>query len=294
MSNFPKGTKVNIPAGKRIGGECFVSVRINPEDDARTLARLYGTRLLNFEINSETLFNAEFMHTLAGTRVRVLTTDMDLSEYSKILDGLDRLDPVFVAEPDADLLRRINFLTSLNFRIHIDATKPALPADCLERALDFYLHNPLLTIPIEPFHTLLYTINQGRGYSLWDIEAENVKSNFYVSRDWKISLSKRWNSKGLNYGGLDDSWDKLENSDLFKRLSSFRLELFQSKSPCIFCAHLNLCGGFLRAIDKSWPCEPWQQVFSILRKESQRSKRLQQKIEQILKHGPATDRRLNR
>jgi len=279
MSSFPKHAKVKVPAGTFLDGQCSVSVRVRDEDDVRRLRGKYGTRLSNFEIDGDSVRNVEFVRALAGTRVRILLPDGDLFEAREIVDALLRTDPVFIVRPDANATRNVNFLTSLNFRVHVDPSSAVQAEDSLERAVDFYLHNPLLVTPVEPFHSLLRSITRGRGYTMWDIEAENVKTNFYVSDGAEVSLSERWNTQSLNYGTLDDPWSEIVNSDLHRRLSAFKLELFRKKSPCVFCAHLGPCGGFLRALDPEWPCEPWQRVFLVLRDEAKKALELQQKTE---------------
>jgi radical SAM protein with 4Fe4S-binding SPASM domain len=199
----------------------------------------------------------------------------------ELVNALLDMEAVFVVRPDAKLIRNVNFLTSLNFRVHVETSALGELENSLLDAADFYVHNPILTTPVEPFHTLLHTICIGRGHNMWAIEAENVKTNFYVSHDGEVSLSKRWNADGLNYATLDDPWERIVNSELFQKLSDFRNELFRNKSPCVFCAYLDLCGGFLRAIDASWPCELWQQVFCVLRDEAKKGKELLQRIEQM-------------
>ena len=30
---------------------------------------------------------------------------------------------------------------------------------------------------------------------------------------------------------------------------------------------MDICGGFLKAIDKDWPCDPWIETFDMLKNE---------------------------
>jgi hypothetical protein len=277
MLSFPNYVTVSIPATCFLEGDCLVSVRINPEDDVRHLKASYGRRLLNFEVDSAALKDLSFIHTLAGMRVRVLMVDRGLFESGEIMEALSQIHTVFTLRPDSKLLRYVNFLTSLNFQVHIDTTLPNEVNESIESTADFYLHNPLLTIPIEPFHTLLCTLNRSKCYNLWDIESENVRSNFFVTEAGDVSLSKRWHMNDLNYCKITNSWDELIRSELFRKLSSFKSELFRRKDYCIFCGHFDLCGGFLKAIDSDRICESWQRVFFTLRSEVKRAKNLLQK-----------------
>jgi hypothetical protein len=281
MSSFLGGTIFNIPAGIDFQMDRSVSVRVGVGDDILKLREFYGSRLFSFDVDHRSLLDEEFVLKLMGTRVRIHTGYSMLSELGEVVGGLVRMKPVCVVRPDVNLVRTLNFLTSLSIRVHIDSSASVEEQDSLAGALDFYLHNPLLTVPIQPFHSLLCTITRGHGFSLWEIESEKVGTNFYVSDQGEISLSQRWSAKGLNYGTLDDSWDRIISSGLFKRLSSFKRELFSTRSPCIYCAYLDLCAGFFRAIDDEWPCESWQDIFYILRHDFRRAKELLREIDRI-------------
>jgi len=268
MIQFPHNAIVNIPAGALPDGECLVSVRLDAESkDIPNLKKIYDKRLLNFEIINGSYNDFSMPESLEGMRVRIHIAGSDLSGIGAHVNSLKSIQPLFVVSPDRDAVRKMNFLTAFNFPVRIDTSIPPETEDSLEKALDFYLHNPLLTVPVEPFHTLLQTLSRSQGFNLWDIEMEKVNVNFFISKSGKITLSSRWDDKGLYYGGADDSWDEIINSEAFRTLSFFKKMLFQKQSPCIFCPHFNPCEGFLKAVDPDWPCDAWKKVFSTLRDE---------------------------
>jgi len=274
MTAFPKQAIVNLPAGTLLEGDCLVSVRVTPHDDIPHLKRLYGKRLLNFEIGEGRHHDVGLCRSLEGTRLRIVTCGREPLQAGGVVEALKRTTPIFVIVPDENTLRNANTLTSLGFRVHIDAAAPVDSEDALLRALDFYLHNPLLSTPVEPFHTLLRTASASRGHDLWDIQSENVKINFYVSDNGEVALAKRWTSSGLNYGTLDNTWDEIVNGALMRRLLSFKADLFRQQNQCVFCRHLDLCGGFLRAVEPEWQCNIWQELFKTLRDEARKAKDL--------------------
>jgi len=271
MIQFPRNAIVNIPAGALPDGQNFVSVRLDAGSrDIPNSKKIYGERLLNFEITNGSYNDPFLLESLEGMRVRIHIGN-DLSGIGAHVNNLGEMQPVFVISPDRDAVRKINFLTAFNFPVRIDTSVPPETENSLEKALDFYLHNPLLTVPVEPFHTLLQTLGKSRGFNLWDIEMERVNVNFFINNSGKITLSSRWNDKGLYYGGIDESWDEIANSETFRILSSFKEMLFQKKSLCIFCSHFHPCEGFFRAVDSEWPCDAWKKVFSILVKEGRKA-----------------------
>ena len=283
MFNFPEVSRVSVPATRRFPGKFAVSVRVQPGDDLQGLREFYQERLEEFEITGKVITDLEFFQSLAGTPVRFLAADVDLFQTSTLIETLSLLKAVVVVEPEANLIRKINFLTSFDLEVCIDSASPPRADRILKRALDFYVHSPMLNMPIEPFHSLLCTISQGLNLTLWDIAGERVAYNFFVSDGGEVSLSRRWHARGFNYGSMNEPGDNLKETDLFRRLSSFRFALFQSCDLCVFCAHLDLCGGFLRALEANWPCDSWRQVFHTLCQEAKNAKELLQKIDGFAK-----------
>ena len=264
---MPESLRASIPPGILSDGENNVSVRINAGNaDVPAIKKDYAGRLFNFEIEDDIYTDTEIIDQLQGTRIRVNASGR-IFDIGKNVEAYKKTSPVFLVETDKDLLKKLNFLTGFGFQVHINMSEPPANKEILEKALEFYLHNPLLKTPIEPFHTILRTASTEAGYSLWDTEYEKIDANLYIGNDGRVSLSARWYKNDQVYGNLEDSWGNLQSSDLYKRLSSFRKILFREKSACIFCDHMDLCGGFLRAVDKDWPCDAWIKTFDILRQE---------------------------
>ena len=283
MHVFPKEALVNTPCETMLDGECPVSVRINTPDSVPRIRDFYGKRLFNLEIEGELINDINLIRAIESNRVRVKLGDIDILEVEgRLIEALQkvRAQPVFEINPDKNLLKNINFLTSLNILVHINMSYPVQDDKVLLQTVDFYLHNPMLRIPIEPLHSLLVTMSRGRGRRLWNTELESVKTNFFVSDQGEVSLSKRWIENGMKYGTLDDSVNDFMKSELYNKLAMLRENMFRSKSPCAFCRHLDVCKGFLRAIDPEWPCDIWKKVFSILQSTVREGEDLLRKIDQ--------------
>lgn len=274
---FPKNAMVNTPAAQRLEGDCSVSVRISPNDDPASLQEFYGKRLFNFEIDAKSVSDLDLIKSLKGCRVRIMNASLGVFVSDDTIKPLRDTQPVFVVKLDDDTLRNINFLSSLNVMVHIDISSPDASENALMQVLDFYLHNPLLSVPIEPLHSMLRTINRKQGITLWATEHEHLKNNFYVCDSGEITLSKRWNDNKLNYGTIEDSFDDIENSKLYQKLLSFKADLFRNSNPCIFCDHFGPCVGFFKAIEPEKSCEAWKTVFKTLADESDKAKDLLQK-----------------
>lgn len=275
MIKFPEQTIVSVSSATLVAGQGAVSVRMDGTGvDINDLLTVYGRRLHDFELSSPLWKDTALLGVLEGSRIRLRVSDQDLDDLGAMADALRKTNPVFYVRADGNIVKMLNFITSFNFRVHIEASESAEAPDALDKALDFYLRNPLLQVPVEPFHTLLQHQAKDAGFTLWDTELENVSRNFYVNDKAQVTVSARWDAQDRHFCTLKDDWEAITSSALFKELESFKQGLFRKKAQCIFCAHLNLCGGYLRAVVPDWPCENWIAVFSKLAEEAQKAKEL--------------------
>lgn len=262
MLQFASEALVSVPAGTRVEGDPVVAARL-PSTGSDVAARLavHGNRLCFVDLEGEAL-RAETLEALRGQRVRLRLAAGELGLLRERLGQLRCMHPVFIVAPDAHLVRTINFITAFDIPVHVDASLPPETEDGLDGACQLYLHGPLLRVPVEPFHTLLQTAAQRGGRTLWHTEQEDVRGNYHLTEDGKVTLSARWARRGMFYGSLDDTWPAMLASTLHRGLVELRPRLFRERSPCAFCPHLALCGGYLRALDPEWPCEPWKRAFA--------------------------------
>jgi len=274
VADAPGYARVSIPEGQWLGGNCLVSVRLGVDAGPERQQSAYGERLYEFEIHAAQLADHDLLRSLRGSHVCVRAS-AGLAELTHDTAALmSQAECVFVLPPEGQVARAANILASLGFRVHLDASAPVVDCSALMAATDYYLFNPVLRTPVQPFHALLEHIAQGRGYTLWDTESESPATDFYLSEDGHVSLARRWHSAARLYGCVGDSWDALVDSPPRRRLLLFRRHLFLEQSPCVFCADLDVCGGYLRALDPIADCSPWRQVFSRLRDEAEQARDL--------------------
>lgn len=274
MSDIPEKIKANIPPSVLLDAVNNVAVRVNSEQcDINMIKKNYSGRLFNVEIDDDIFLDIDVIKKLRGVRLRIKSSPR-IFEIGRNIDLYKEAIPVFVADADEDLIKKLNFLTGLGFQVHINTDVPPDSEDILIQALEFYLHNPLLRTPIDPFHSILKTMSSGGGYSLWDTEYEKIGADVYITDNKEVALSERWSQRGLVYGNLDSSWAELSSSKIYRSIISYNKDLFMEKSDCVFCSHMDICGGFLKAADREWPCGPWIKAFDFMRQEISRAKDL--------------------
>jgi MoaA/NifB/PqqE/SkfB family radical SAM enzyme len=271
---IPRGMTVSMPAGMPLPSDVRVILRITERSSSIDASLAPIRERLAWVETSTGLLDSHQLTALRGCRVLLRASQDDLGWIAEHAEELHDANTIFLLPPDDGLVRSANFITALRFAVHVEAGCEAVAGDGLAATCHFYLHNPTLQVPIEPFHTLLHTIASGRGYSLWDTERENPNHNLFVADDGSVTLSARWHRFGRAYGRLGQDWFSLRASCLHRELLLFPQTLSQRRSPCMLCAHLVVCRGFLRALDPAAPCEAWKQAFEQLRRGYNDAKRL--------------------
>ncbi|MBF0106725.1 MAG: hypothetical protein HQM16_15540 [Deltaproteobacteria bacterium] len=279
MTDFPAHTLVNVPDHVFLKGRCQVIVRIDKTSPIKKITTHYKKRLHCFQASHEILKHTASLESLADYKIRITLKASGLAAITDHEELLRQTRPVFLVPLDKNTIKCINFATGLNFPVHIVAETSSDKNRVLKKVLEFYLHNPLLTVPIEPLHTLIQTTARGAGFNLWDTELENWKSDFFVSDRLRVSLSGRWLDQKKSYGDTTDTWKKITASKLYQHHANYKQNLFKQKSPCVFCPHLAPCGAYLRALKPDKPCEHWKETFKKLEAEGLKAKKLIKKYE---------------
>jgi hypothetical protein len=267
MTEFPSELKVNVPSSIFLTGGCGVVVRLQNRDDIAELRSAYGQRLHHVVIHEKEFGDVAWLRELSGLRVEIVLDDgSGLS--SDVVDVLATMQPLFRLDTPERRLRNINLLASLSYPVVLNVFEGSHGIEPLTRALSYYLHNPLLNTPIEPFHSIMSRFLGHGPHTLWSIFGEVVGRNVCVGELGEISVAPRWISAGVCFGTLDDTWKKLSDSELYQRLVRICDGVSESAPPCVSCPHRDACGGFLRAVNAEWPCDAWQKVFAEIRKQA--------------------------
>ena len=278
MSTFPAKVWMNVPGTRYVNGNCKIIARIRPGDDVAAIQSQYGTRLMWFEIEADAIEETSWLKSLKGLRVRIHVDKAILFGSEEQMQALRQARPVFIVTPGENLLRQVNLITSIRFRVHIDASRMVSDSESLSKVTDFFLYNPVLMSPVEPMATLLAHLARGKGHSLWETEYER-SSDAYLDEQGRITSSLRWAERGKFYGAIDDGWEILSSSPLAERLRRIRQTAIRAKNSCAICRQLELCRGYLKAPDPDMDCTPWQNCFEQLRA----AVRKERKIRKILK-----------
>lgn len=268
LLQLPEKTLVNIPETLYLAGDGLVSVRIeNPDTSIASIRENFGHRLHSVSIGPEVLPKLASFSEFAGLRTRMYVEDTHMAIVGEHIASLRKCAPIFMLEPSGNLVRRLNFLTGFRFVVHIDPLAKPVDEEALMNALDFYLHNPILKTPVEPFHHLLQTISNGRGMTLKDLEFERPLYHFYVSNQGQISLSERYLRAGFILGNVDDTWEDISSSSKLKHILGLSSRIFEEQYACMLCSHYRICGALFKGLDPEAACDLWRRVFDRLENE---------------------------
>ncbi len=274
MTEFPPGTTIRVSSLHDIHGAgriTFMATAGGPEP-ARAIEH-FGEQLWSVDLMDADLMEAGVLEPLARHRVRFLSPP-DLGRVSGLAPALRSLRPVFVLAADRQVFTNTRFLTSLALPVHIDPDTPVDDAAELARVLDYYLRDALLHVPIEPFHSLLRTRPLRRPFDLWDTEYERAGVHLHVADDGAIAFSPAWHRAGSTLGTLGDSWSTIAASPAYRAHLDVTGRIFAERRACMFCPHLQPCGGFLKRIRPERDCDAWLALFGTLGAETGRARQL--------------------
>jgi len=263
MSTFPKEVWLSVSGKSYVQGECKIIARVQPGDDVAAIQSHYGRRLMWYEIGADGIEDLPFLTSLKGQRVRIHADTAVLTGLEEQMRALRQTRPVFVLKPGVDILRQVNVIASIRFRVHIDASQEVTDIGVMRKLTDYFLYNPVLMSPIEPLTTLLAHLTRGKGHTLWETEHKRPNAAF-LDEKWRVTASRRWAEREEFYGSFEDGWETLSSSPLADRLRSTRRTLIHASKSCTTCRHLVLCRGYLKARDADAICMPWQESFDQL------------------------------
>jgi hypothetical protein len=122
----------------------------------------------------------------------------------------------------------------------------------LESALDLYLYNAEVEVPIEFFHSLLKALCRNHlDDSLWLIQHEDPARDRYVLDSGIIVISPRLPIEIYVRSGdfLDD----------------YRFDLMAQQGECSICPYFTQCVGYFKFPDEAYSCKGVRKIFSKLK-----------------------------
>jgi hypothetical protein len=155
--------------------------------------------------------------------------------------GLSARHPVRVTIPfRPGLARAVKLALSLGFSVRLHGHQPSPEAVAEARqALAEYLHNPTVSRPVEPFHTLLIAFLQETPVALW-------------------SLSER---DPAEVRVLDERGDPLPGQGP-ESVAAFRDALLAAGGECGGCPYLSRCDGYFKWPRSDYSCTGVKRLFA--------------------------------
>lgn len=176
-----------------------------------------------------------------------------LYHYTELLAN----HPVRVTIPASPGVNRAARLAaSLGFEVKLEVTQPEpdLVRE-LSDLLEYYLHNPTVTGPIEFYHSLLFAFLDNNPATLWGIQEEDPAFNRYITDDGRNVLSGRLPSVELPEG--DSSF-----------LEDLKEELLHASAECSTCDFFLNCAGYFKAPDPHYECVEVRKLLQALKDAS--------------------------
>jgi hypothetical protein len=225
-------------------------VQALPDGD---LDKLVGVQLLSLAADVDALANWGY-----GVPVDLVllspNTDFPLLyRHAKLLDK----HPVRVSIPVLpELFKAVKVASALRFTVKLEVGQPDPWAiESLQSVLDFYLHHPSVSQPVEFFHTSLMSLYNRNPVTLWDVQEEDPAYIRYVTDDGRETMARR--PIGVRVTG-----------DLGCFVADFQQELLAERGECCECEFFANCGGYFKWPRKDYSCSGVKTLFRTLRDAS--------------------------
>jgi hypothetical protein len=155
----------------------------------------------------------------------------------------------WVVCPEFSIRKRedVTFITSMGVIADLLYRVDAMEETVLLDILNYYLHEPKVDIPVEPFHSILNAKLRRKTLNLWNLHLllPGLFNHVRVDKTGKGALAEPGSVGGAKYY-LDT--------------------LPQQQPQCMSCLHFHLCFGWGKYGEDS--CEKWKKVLEILQRTS--------------------------
>jgi hypothetical protein len=169
------------------------------------------------------------------------------AEFSQIyrLADVRAAREVRVTIPAAQgLLKAVRLAASLGLPIRVlPGQPPAEVLGFLEAVADFYLHDPMVEAPIEPFHSLFSALRGSETETLWMILEEDPGIFAHLESDGRPTLPRSTQPA----------------PPMFVR--SYLSRLVEEGTECTACPWQQNCAGYFKWPDPDYSCEGVKRLF---------------------------------
>ena len=249
-----------------------VGVRLRP---ATSLALSQGMSVRRVELESQDTLSRDALleilqELLSETHSEALPEGVRIIVPLSSPDLVPALEDVRKARPDVNLWGRP---LSEHLSVTRAAGRAGFPVLFSDRdaallgsslgldLLAFYLFEPELAVPVEPFHSLLRA-ELGEGRTLWNIWFGRADEHFFVGQDGNVSLCSSWAGRPDRIYGRDtDSPETWERSEAHAALLSLLTEQGLPER-CRSCPMRRRCQGAALAVTGEETCGQWPELIT--------------------------------
>jgi hypothetical protein len=173
-----------------------------------------------------------------------------LYRHAKLLDK----HPVRVSIPALPgLFKAVKVASALRFPVKLEVGQPEPETiEALQSVLEFYLHHPSVSQPVEFFHTSLLSFYNQAPVSLWDVQEEDPVYVRYVMDDGRETIARRPVSRQVT-------------GDLGVFITDLQQKLLAEHGECCACEFLAHCGSYFKWPRKDYGCSGVKTLFRTLR-----------------------------
>jgi hypothetical protein len=231
---------------------------IRAEDEADIIANVTGKDLERISFIKLLALNGEIGSLILwghGIPVELVVSDpcRDLPllyRYAPLLAGR----PVRVSVPlVAGIGNVVKLAGALNFAVKLEGGQPdALALEELHRIAHFYLHQSMVSEPIEFIHSLFLSFYRRDPVTLWNIQEEDSAFTRYINERGEETMPGR-------LAGMD------VNEDFSTFIQEILKGLAAEKGECIECEFLMCCQGYFKWPRSEYCCDGVKALMSTLR-----------------------------
>lgn len=147
----------------------------------------------------------------------------------------------------------VKLAVSLNFAVKLEGGQPDESLlDEMHRIALFYLHQPLVSEPIEFFHSLFLAFHHRTPITLWTIQEEDPSLVRYITD-----------------GGKEKMPGRLAGLEVYENFSTLMQEMKQGpatkKGECAGCEFLMHCQGYFKWPQREYRCDGVKALLHTLR-----------------------------
>ena len=174
----------------------------------------------------------------------------EFSDLYRLVDACAVRD-VRVTMPAAPgFLKAIKLAAALRLPVRVLPGQPTAETLAeLDEALEFYLHGPMVEVPVEFFHTLLAGMSGADTESLWMVLEEDPAAFLHYDADGHARLPRSGALEPIEIASAEFVNNHFKN-------------LVEQGGECATCPWRTPCRGYFKWPDPAYSCEGVKQLFA--------------------------------